>query len=309
MIDELDTKLIVELQRDSRQSNRRLATFLGINEATVRRRIQYLVSSGTIILTAVPDLSMLGYPLRVHFIISVEHSRIDDVGRNLRKIPSLRFIATCVGTADFVARGNFESLDSLVDVTAREIGKIEGINQIDSLIESKRLKFTYHRIGVSAITKKKQPNCVIHINETDRRLILLLQKDARTPLKELTKQLGLSDSTVSRHIRDLVSSETIELTAIPDNSKVGYPIRCSLRIATVPSMIMEIAESIAQYSQVSTVVIVSGPVQILVGMHLASADNLSKFVETELNKIKGIRGIEVLTYLKILKNNYSWLQE
>ena len=45
-MDQIDYNLIVELQKDSRRSNRQLARLLGISEATVRRRIKDLAPGG-----------------------------------------------------------------------------------------------------------------------------------------------------------------------------------------------------------------------------------------------------------------------
>jgi len=306
-VDELDNKIIAEMQYNPRQSNRNLSKILSIDEATVRRRVDNLVSSGSLILTVLPDLTRLGYPIYAHFIIGADHSRIDVIGQQLFNLPELRFVATCAGPADFSVRGNFATLETMMAFNTNAIGKIEGISSIETMIECRQLKSTHNRIGISSNYKKPVPGRTVTISESDRRLILQLQKDARTPLKELAETIGVSNATVSRRIKELVGAGVIELAAVPDNAKVGFPVRCSVRIATEPSKVNEVADSIAVYPQVSYLALISGPVQILAGMHLTSADELSWFVENVLNKIDGTRKIEPLIYLKILKREFSWL--
>jgi len=308
-LDELDRKLIIQLYSNSRQSNRQLAMNLEVDEATIRRRIRYLVSSGAMILTALPDLTTFGLPVRGHLVVRADHTKIEQIGEQLCQIPCLRFIARCAGSADMVIRGDFESLDSMMNLVINNIGKIEGVSFIETMIECQRLKFVYNRVGITSFSEKPKPEKEIKLSSVDHQLILLLQKDARSPLKELAQQIGVSNATISRRIRDLVNAGVITLSAITDNTKVGYPIRCSVRIETDPSRTMEVAKLLTQYPQVTYVALVSGPIQILAGMQLISADELSDFVDKELNKIRGTVRIEVLTYLKLLKRHLSWLQE
>jgi DNA-binding Lrp family transcriptional regulator len=48
MTDELDTKIIEELKKDSRSSNVDIAKSIGLTEGAVRRRINHLIESGVI---------------------------------------------------------------------------------------------------------------------------------------------------------------------------------------------------------------------------------------------------------------------
>ena len=60
-MDRLDHDLMVELQKDGRQSYTHLADLLNVSEATVRNRFNRLLSHGIIKIKAAPNLQALGY--------------------------------------------------------------------------------------------------------------------------------------------------------------------------------------------------------------------------------------------------------
>ena len=68
--------------------------------------------------------------------------------------------------------------------------------------------------------KSDQPD---HI---DYRIIEILQQDARTPLKEIARQVFLSSPAVSARIQRLIDAQYITgFHAIVDNKKFGFHIR------------------------------------------------------------------------------------
>ncbi|MFW9830757.1 MAG: Lrp/AsnC family transcriptional regulator [Candidatus Thorarchaeota archaeon] len=66
-----------------------------------------------------------------------------------------------------------------------------------------------------------QPN----VDETDRRILRHLIRDARQPVAGLARTLGLSESAVRRRIDNLISQDVIQrFTVALDYEKIGYPI-------------------------------------------------------------------------------------
>ena len=93
---ELELKLISELMKDSRQSDRELAKKIGVSQPTITRTRTKLEKKGVIKeYTMLPDLSKLGYEIMaltfVRFREQVSRKDLDEVlkaARNLeRKLP------------------------------------------------------------------------------------------------------------------------------------------------------------------------------------------------------------------------------
>jgi len=68
-----------------------------------------------------------------------------------------------------------------------------------------------------------------------------------------------------------------------------------------------VADFISQFPQVHYVGLISGQTQIMAGIRASSDEALSDFVTRVAGKIEGVLSIETLTFLKVLKNNYTWL--
>jgi len=309
-MDELDRLIITELQHDPRQSIKKLSQTIGVAKDTIRRRIDNLVSSETLILTALPNLNVLGYPLRVIIWIDAECSKIEEIANQLCQMPFIGFVSYSIGSGKLYIRGNFPSTPSMINFITERLGRIEGILFIDTMIEFEEIKRVNIRLGMPQLYRQEVPQIAqIEINKNDIFLIRKLQKDARASLKELAQYIGVSQMTIHRRIQELVNSGTIEFTAILNTDKIGYPAICNARVQTKPAQIRHVADKIAEFPQIHYVGIISGPGQLLIGIHSPSIETISDFLTHELNKIDGVVKVESFSFMKILKQTFTWLSE
>jgi DNA-binding Lrp family transcriptional regulator len=310
-MDTLDSKIIAELQKNLRQSNRRLAQSLNVDEHTIRKRIENLVSSGTVILAALPNLKRLGYQTRIFMLLEAAAVKFDDVGKQLCQIPQLGFVAYCAGFTKFYVRGDFTTIESVAKFVKDDLGKIHGINCIDIIIELEQLKSMSTELTrkansqLAGIELSQQES--VSIDKVDRHLIFELQKNARASLKELAHVVGVSPMTIQRHIKYLVENGTIDFTAIPSAGTLGYPVIAFARIQTNPARTCYVAESCAKYPQIHYVGITAGSTQILITLHGHSHQIISGFVTSELSKIEGIVKVDSFGFLEMLKQNFTWI--
>ena len=103
ILDKLDQDIILELQKDGRQSYVDLAKLLGVTEATVRNRVKHLVDKGTIKITALPDLESLGYKFMGILGMQVQLSDLRSVAAQLIKHPNVCYLANVTGRYEFIA--------------------------------------------------------------------------------------------------------------------------------------------------------------------------------------------------------------
>jgi len=305
-MDELDQKLVVELQKNSRQSNRHLSEILEVDEATVKRRIENLVSSGDLIFTALTDLKALGYPIHCFCYLHVNHMKWKEIGNALCQIPYIHFACFCIGFANFFIRGDFSSIEHLKNFIENDLGKIAGIESVDTAIEYEELKRTYYRIE-DPYLHIETPHFLggIIINEIDRKLISCLQINSRASLKELAHFVGVSSVTVHRRIKELTNSGLLQPTVIPGNIAYDSSMRCNISIQTEPSEVRPIAESLCTYPETVYVGLLSSPNQVFVGVHTPSIQDFSNFMVDKISKTKGILKIEFLVHLNLLKRTFT----
>ena len=141
-MDQLDYRLVIELQENSRRSNRQIARVLGVSETTVRRRIDSLIGSKTIKLAAIPDPVKLGYPTYAFFHLQVDLSKIDSVAEALASYSQVLLVNSCSGTSQLMVSAIFRSPAELADFVTDELGKIEGIIRTETTMHLKFIKRT-----------------------------------------------------------------------------------------------------------------------------------------------------------------------
>ncbi len=132
-LDTLDQHIINELRRDGRETNTEIARRLGASEATVRYRIQRLISEGIIQVVAVVHLSRLGYDVDARIGIHCDAGRVVDVARALGQMEEVRYVAAVSGRYDLEIFAFFRSRDELFSFLTDKVGKIPGVQRTETL--------------------------------------------------------------------------------------------------------------------------------------------------------------------------------
>lgn len=324
-MNELDLKIIYELQKDPRKLNTDLAHELGISEASVRRRIAALIKSRTLFPTAIPNTTRLGYKTRAFIGLQVELSKVDDVVDRLVSYKELQSVAVCSGSLDISTYGLFRSNVHLAEFISTELVGIEGIVGIESMIELKCLKLTYGRLPErepqegrslaeqSAAGKSRSDgrggsgDAQLRMDKLGSRLIMELQRNSRRSNRQLARVLGVSEATVRRRISEYAESHLIELTAIPDANKVGLTSWAYLNLRVELPQLTAVAQRLAAYPDVHYVGICSGSYHLLVSVIFDSPFKLSQFITEELGRIDGIIRTDTLVQLRYEKRTFGWL--
>jgi len=143
MPDEMDLKLIRELQNDSRQINTEVAAKLGISESTVRRRIVNLVRKGMVKFTVIINPEALGFPLSAHMAFQIQPDKIEEVAGKIAAIDALYSVSVVAGRWDIVTSGYFRSMGEIYKLVSDELGKIQGIIKTETMIILQRTKREY----------------------------------------------------------------------------------------------------------------------------------------------------------------------
>ena len=140
MFDELDLKLIQELQKDGRMSHVDLAKKLGVVEGTVRKRIRNLVGNNIIKTITIPNLRKLGYNFMSFMALEVRMANLREIAENLAKKPNVCYLAFVTGRYDMVAFVMTRSPEELSYFIEKEISAIPGIRRTETFVNLEILK-------------------------------------------------------------------------------------------------------------------------------------------------------------------------
>lgn len=125
--DALDYRIIQELRRDARRSASEIARAVGANERTVRNRIERLVASGAIRLTAIVTPQAFGYMTAADIFIEVDPEREAEVVQLFQAMPEVSYLAYGQGTRDMSLEVRFKDNGELYDFLRHTLPKIPGV--------------------------------------------------------------------------------------------------------------------------------------------------------------------------------------
>lgn len=134
MVDDLDRKLIQELQKNGRQSYADLAKRLGVVEGTVRKRIKHLLDGDIIKIVAVPNVRELGYGFISVMGLQVRMEDLRKVAENLAQNQHVCYLAFVTGRYDLMAIVMTRSPEELSRFIEREISAIPSILRTETFV-------------------------------------------------------------------------------------------------------------------------------------------------------------------------------
>ncbi len=113
-IDELDLKIIRDLQRDARKSYREIADGLKVAEGTVYNRINKLKEMG-VIRKFIPDIDFtkLGYDLTAVIGMRVKGGHLPEIEEKIAEEPNVSAVYDVTGESDALIVAKFKDRDSL----------------------------------------------------------------------------------------------------------------------------------------------------------------------------------------------------
>ena len=130
----LDIDLIVELQKDGRQSYTNLADLLHVSEATIRNRCKKLRDNGVIKIMAVPDFQELGYNFIGIVGIEIKLTDWAPVAEQLIEYPNVCYLVNVTGRYDMIAIVVAKSPSEFSDFVHNELIRIHGIVRTETSV-------------------------------------------------------------------------------------------------------------------------------------------------------------------------------
>jgi len=143
LLDEIDQKIVIELQNNARCSYTQLSKKFGISVASISRRVNKLINNKEIEITAVPNAGVVGYKAIAVIALDVKPDKIDDVCNKLMENPAVQFVAVTLGRFDVIIHVYFSSSEVLSAYVTNELYIIEGIEQIETFFVADLKKRTF----------------------------------------------------------------------------------------------------------------------------------------------------------------------
>ncbi len=141
-LDEVNKRIIDQLQRDGRMSYAALAKQVGLSEAAARQRVQRLRDTGMMQIVAVTDPLTLGFPRQAMIGVRVDGD-MRVVADQLAAIAEVDYVVMCAGGYDILAEMVCADDEHLLRLLNDQIRRIDGVASTETFVYLKLVKQTY----------------------------------------------------------------------------------------------------------------------------------------------------------------------
>jgi DNA-binding Lrp family transcriptional regulator len=278
-VDELDRKLIQLLGHDGRMSASELGKKLGISRMAAGRKMAQLISDGIIVIALHLVPNKTGAPIGALIGLQAMDNCVDPVAEILLVQPEVARVSLTSGRFNLISTVYFETVDDIARFC------IETLASIDGLRKSEIFQFMpYQR-------KADQPFRLL--DDTDRRLIHELQKDARLSVAEIARRLGIVRLTANNRLNRLIKEGRLSVNAMIMDGTVDWYCRAAVGLKVAQGHLGKVLEQLNRHSSVKFSVCTSGRFDILASVTAESRACVCEIVEREFLNIKGVIDTEI----------------
>ena len=133
-VDEIDQRIIEALQQDGRRPFTRIATDLGISEASVRQRVANLINNQVMQIVAITNPIKLGFSLASMIGIRVSGERLLEAAREISTFEEVIYLIICTGSFDLLAEVVCRDNDHLLSFLTEKLYKVQGVQQAEAFM-------------------------------------------------------------------------------------------------------------------------------------------------------------------------------
>jgi Lrp/AsnC family transcriptional regulator, regulator for asnA, asnC and gidA len=149
------------------------------------------------------------------------------------------------------------------------------------------------------------PGSTPELDDIDKAIIRHLQVDGRMPYSRLGPAVGLSQAAARQRVQRLVDRGVMQVVAVTDPVMLGFAVQAMTGI-TVSGDVRAVSKELGDLDEVEYVVITTGRFDVLAEVVCSDPEQLLDLVNDRIRPIDGVRAVEVLTYLALTKQTYSW---
>lgn len=253
-IDETDAKILKTLLMESRTSFTQLSRDCGISVGAVRMRYKRLWKKGLIkgeVMLVNPH--SLGYKYISDLGITTAVEKEQEVMKFLTCKPYISQIVGPLGKYNIWAKVALHHTQELTEIL-EDIEINPDIESVDAFIWVEAVNIEYPK-NLVINHSNTNPNTIrnhtrktpkintekTEIDETDRKIAMILSQNSRTPFRKIAEQLNISTKTVIQRYKKLRGNVLTLSSIVIDPTKLGYTAMANVFVkATNRSKMQEI---------------------------------------------------------------------
>lgn len=139
------------------------------------------------------------------------------------------------------------------------------------------------------------------IDDVDRKILAILQKNSRTPLREISKEVGLAESTVYERIKKMKERGIIKrFTVLLNPHSLGLDMLAFVLIKAKAGMYSAVADELVRHPKIVEVYETTGDYDMIAKIRARDSEELNDFLD-RIGDIEGVESTHTMVALKVHK--------
>lgn len=143
------------------------------------------------------------------------------------------------------------------------------------------------------------------MDERDLAILSLLQTNGRRPFTNVAQTLGVSEGTVRNRVSKLLEKKILHIVGLVDPNSLGFNAPAIIGVTINEGDIEKIASKIAQFPEVSYLIMVSGEFDLIVEVLCRDREHLADFLNQSLRRVSGVGKTQTFMTLRTFKMAYG----
>jgi len=141
------------------------------------------------------------------------------------------------------------------------------------------------------------------IDEVTKRILTILEQDARTSYTQIAKQLGISETTVRNRVKALMKESILKgFTVRTCPEKLGKAITAMVGVDIGGETTPEITNKLAHIKEVSDLYVITGEFDLLLRVTCENISRLDEILE-EIRSYDFVEGTRTFVVLRKVKES------
>ncbi|MEW2503301.1 MULTISPECIES: Lrp/AsnC family transcriptional regulator [unclassified Amycolatopsis] len=318
-VSELDRRIVAALQLNGRASWGAIARHVGTSESTVLRRAGQLTESGQLRVIGVVDVLRCGLGVPVLARLRCRPGTATAVAEALAARPEVRYATVLAGSADCSAefvlptyrdvarlQGDFPAADNVRDAETFAVMRTFTSNHDWNSGELSAEAAAELRGGeVRPFEEQHWERPPEHLDELDLAISAALGEDGRLSFKEVSRQVGTSESTVARRVDSLVRRGCLRFRTLAEPAMFGYALEFMLWLSVVPAELDRAGQQLAAHPGTKYLSATTGRFNLVGQIVLRHYGELYRHTTDVVGALPGLREADVTLQVSTLKRAWS----
>jgi Lrp/AsnC family transcriptional regulator for asnA, asnC and gidA len=144
------------------------------------------------------------------------------------------------------------------------------------------------------------------LDDMDKRIVRVLQKNARTPNTEIARALGVTETTIRNRVARLLDEKQIGVVAVVNPEATEATISAFLEISLHTKNLDAVVEKLRARGEVRYLGLTLGRAQIMIEAFFRDHEHLLAFQTGVVATLPGVTAVETAVVVRVAKFSYEW---